>query len=265
MTLSCAAGWSLCLCKPGMAACVLQHEFAVCFLTQILPACCPTPRFQACASAAPLPSRSTASARSRRASRWDAAQAEHTRRLALDKDEPSCQAALQKRPDAKSSGAACSVRAGTSLLLVLLAPPPNLVPGLAALSPQADDGWKSVHYRGQPLADFRAAYEQQTSAPRPGAGGAAAAAGGVQLAPTRTSGRQRKKKRFDSDSEGEAYGGDALTDEAYAMFLSAAEQQAQQTQPAQQPAAQQQQTVVVELPPGAEVSAQLKAELLNGA
>lgn len=135
---------------------------------------------------------------------------------------------------------------------VLLRSHPHLAPTLLC-SPQADDGWKTVHYRGQPLADFRAAFERQV--PRPAGGGGGAAAAKETPQPTRQSGRQRKKKRFDSDSEGEPYiGGDALTDEAYAMFLSAAEQQAQQAQRAQQAAAQQaQQEMVVELPPGAEV------------
>ena len=120
-------------------------------------------------------------------------------------------------------------------------------------APQADDGWKCVYYRGQPLADFRAAFERQAPAPGAAGGAAGAAAAKAALAPTRTSGRQRKKKRFDSDSEGEAYAGDALTDEAYAMFLSAAEHQARQAQQAQQAAQQVQQEVIVELPAGVEV------------
>lgn len=154
---------------------------------------------------------------------------------------------------------------GCCCVLLLSHPhvPFDLAPTLLC-SPQADDGWKTVHYRGQPLADFRAAFERQ--APRPAGGGGGAAAAKEAPQPTRQSGRQRKKKRFDSDSEGEPYiGGDALTDEAYAMFLSAAEQQAQQAQRAQQAAAQQaQQEVVVELPPGAEVRAAVAARSCLG-
>ncbi len=145
---------------------------------------------------------------------------------------------------------------------------PTLIPACPPPWPQADDGWKCVYYRGQPLADFRAAFERQVPAPGAAGGGAAgAAAATAALAPTRTSGRQRKKKRFDSDSEGEAYAGDALTDEAYAMFLSAAEhqarqaQQAQQARQAQQAAQQAQQEVIVELPAGVEVSGSVGALL----